>query len=157
MKPDDVADALATTPSRAYRIFLLAAIVLVLPLTAYVLALVPTFESLLLHPDVPGLVAVSVGIVGILIFFIFVYKYQTSMVKTFRRRMAALLVHGALVLLLSAVVIRVGFGMPWSTEKVWGSYDCETAARSWIITVIVVGTLTALGSFFDAMRTPPRR
>lgn len=138
--------------SRGFRIFLLAVIVAVLPATAYALMLIPTFESLLLHPDVPGLVAVSVGIVGILIFFIFVYKYQTSFEGTFRARMVLLVAHALLVVLLFALVIHIGFGMPWSTDRIWGSYDCETAARSWIIAVIVVGTLTGLGSLFDAMR-----
>lgn len=143
--------------SRGYRIFLLVVIVAILPATAYALMLIPTFESLLLHPDVPGLVAVSVGIVGILIFFIFVYKYQTSFDGTFRMRMVLLVGHALLVVLLFAIVIRVGFGMPWSTERIWGSYDCETAARSWIIAVIVVGTLSGLGSLFDAMRVHRER
>ena len=152
---------MATTPvqqaSRGFRIFLLAVIIAVLPATAYALMLIPTFESLLLHPDVPGLVAVSVGIVGILIFFIFVYKFQTTLGASFRTRMVLLVAHALLVVLLFALVIHIGFGMPWSTDRIWGSYDCETAARSWIIAVIVVGTLTGLGSLFDAMRAPRGR
>lgn len=137
---------------QAFRMFLIVVTCLVLPVTGYTLWLLPSFARLIPHPEALGLTAVSIGIIGILVFFIFLYKFQVHSGYALRRRLIALLVHAATIIALFFIVIWLGFGAPWSRTALWGVYDLETASRSWIIAVIVVGTLTLLGSFFDAMR-----
>jgi hypothetical protein len=129
----------------------------ILPATALLLLLLPHIDSLSPYPDLAGLIAVSVGITGILIFFIFLYKYQATARLSMRRRLALLGVHAASATLLFVVVIWLGFASPWSRADVWGDWNLQTASRSWVIAVIVVGTISALGSLFHLMRLRPPR
>jgi hypothetical protein len=128
--------------------------VIALTLPATILALVAArwLERLTPHPDVLGLTAVSIGIMGVMVFFIFLYKYQILAQLSTRKRIRALLAHAAMVILLFILVIWLGFASPWSRMEIWGNWDLETASRSWVITVIVVGTISLLGSFFDFIR-----
>jgi hypothetical protein len=122
---------------------------LILPVTVLVLRLMRFFNVYGLHPDVLGLSAISVGIVGILVFFMFLYKYQIHSGMTAHRRWVALLIHGMMIIVLFLLVIL--FGFIWEVGKIdmWGNYSLEIASRSWVIAVLVVGTITLLGSFFD--------
>lgn len=123
-----------------------------LPATAVALAVLTTLTSLAPHPDISGLTAVSIGIVGILAFFIFLYKYQTYSGLNTKQRWVVLAIHACVILMLFAFVIWLGFYSPWKGDLVWGSYDLEIASRSWIISIIVIGVITLLGSFFDLIR-----
>lgn len=147
------ADAAAV--NRRLRIILMLHIYvmsLCLPVTAGVLfglAAVPLFRE---NPDVHGLLAVSTGILGVLVFFIFLFKYQTTALLDFRHRVLFLLLHATVTAVLFFTVIWLGFASPWHATPYWGSYDLNTAARSWVISVIVIGSITLLGSIFDLFR-----
>ncbi|HOJ05372.1 MAG TPA: hypothetical protein PK916_15340 [Bacteroidota bacterium] len=102
--------------------------------------------------DVPALMAISVGILGVLVFFIFLYKYQMIAELTDRERWWVLGLHALVTLMLFLGCIWLAFDSPWSTAMVWGNYDMQSVAKSWIIAVLVVGTISWLGSFFDLIR-----
>jgi uncharacterized membrane protein len=101
---------------------------------------------------VHGLIAVSVGILGILVFFIFLYKYQMLATQSRRARIVALIVHSAIILVLFLGLIWAGYDSPWSERAFWGDYNLHEATKSWVIAVIVLGSITLLGSLFDFVR-----
>ena len=102
--------------------------------------------------DVTGLMAISIGILGILVFFMFLHKYQVVSKLDHRQRWIALGLHAATVLGLFLGCIWLAFDSPWSGAMVWGEYEMQDVAKSWIISVLVVGTITMLGSLFDLIR-----
>jgi hypothetical protein len=104
------------------------------------------------HPDMAGLTATSIGIVGIIVFYIFLYKLETSSNWTMRERIAWTIGHILSIILLFYMLIWIGFASPWRQLPLWGDYNLETMARSWVISVIVVGTITLLGGGFDLIR-----
>jgi hypothetical protein len=123
-----------------------------LPATAATLVLLHTANPVPNHPDMSGLTATSIGIIGIIIFYIFLYKLQMSVAWTPKDRFAWLVAHVVTIVGLFYLVIWFGFASPWSAVAVWGDYDLQTTARSWVISVIVAGTITLLGSLFDLIR-----
>jgi len=133
------------------RLFL-AAIIFTVPATALLLIAFRWLNRLNFHPDMIGLTAISIGIIGVLVFFIFLYKYQTSAPLTMQHRWILLAVHLLSVFLLFLLVMWLGFASPWSRNNIWGNYDLETASRTWVITVIVVGAISLLGGLFNTMR-----
>jgi uncharacterized membrane protein len=123
-----------------------------LPLTAlalWVLSYLPLWPH---DQDVHGLIAVSIGIVGILVFFIFLYKYQMLSTLNRRARIAALVLHGSIVLLLFLLLIWGGYDSPWKSMAFWGDFTLHETIKTWVIAVLVIGTLTLLGSLFDYVR-----
>ncbi|MDT8325398.1 MAG: hypothetical protein RRA94_14895 [Bacteroidota bacterium] len=133
------------------RVFLVT-IATTLPLTAFALWLL-SYLPLWPHDlDVHGLIAVSIGIIGILVFFIFLYKYQMLSTMTRKARIVALTLHGVLVLVLFLLLIWAGYDSPWRSIAFWGDYSLHESIKSWVIAVLVIGTLTLLGSLFDFVR-----
>ncbi len=124
----------------------------VLPLTALTLWLLTYLRFWRDNVDAMGLLAISVGILGILVFFMFVYKYQVIMKCDHRGRWLALLVHALIVVALFLGCIWLAFDSPWSAMKLWGDFDMLSVAKTWIISVLVVGTISLLGSLFDHVR-----
>ncbi|MCB2203673.1 hypothetical protein KQI65_02910 [bacterium] len=123
-----------------------------LPVTAIALWLL-TYLPLWPHDlDVHGLIAISVGIVGVLVFFIFLYKFQMLATLTRRRRIVALILHACVVLLLFLLLIWGGYDSPWRDHAFWGTFNLQEAVKPWVIAVLVIGTLTMLGSLFDYVR-----
>ena len=134
---------------RMFRRIFLVMIASSLPATALNLYLLSHAHFIGGDPDVHGLIAVSCGILGVLVFFIFLYKFQTSSQMSVRRRVIFLGGHALAIALLFWLLIWLGFDSPWRDARCWGSYEFNTAARSWIISVLVIGSITMLGSFFD--------
>jgi len=133
------------------RIFLLA-MGLTLPVTAitlWLLTLLPLWPQDL---DVHGLIAISVGIVGILVFFIFLYKYQMLTMLRRRGRIIAMVIHGMVVLLLFIILIWAGYDSPWHSTAIWGDFNLHETIKPWVIAVLVFGSITLLGSLFDFVR-----
>jgi len=122
------------------------------PITMLALQLLTYIEAWRPELDVSGLIAMSVGILGILIVFIFLYKYQMITDFRGRGRWFALLTHALVVLALFFLCIWLAFDSPWSGVAIWGSYDLQTVVKPWIIAVLVIGTITLLGSLFDIIR-----
>ncbi len=133
------------------RIFLLA-MGLTLPVTAITLWLLTFLPLWPQDLDVHGLIAISVGIVGILVFFIFLYKYQ--MLTTLRRkgRIIAMILHGVVVLLFFTILIWIGYDSPWHSVAIWGDFNLHETIKPWVIAVLVFGSITLLGSLFDFVR-----
>lgn len=123
-----------------------------LPLTAFALWMLSYLPFWPQDQDVHGLIAVSVGIVGILVFFIFLYKYQMLSTLSRRGRIIALVVHGVIILVLFLLLIWGGYDSPWRATTLWGDYTLHETIKSWVIAVLVIGTLTLLGSLFDFVR-----
>lgn len=133
------------------RVFLLT-LAATMPLTAIALWLLSYLPLWPHDRDVHGLIAISIGIVGILVFFIFLYKYQMLSTLNRRGRIAALVLHGSVVLLLFLLLIWGGYDSPWKTMAFWGDYTLHETIKTWVIAVLVIGTLTLLGSLFDYVR-----
>jgi hypothetical protein len=131
---------------------ILTAIAVALPATALLLWLLSAVQMWPQAADIMGLLAVSVGILGILLFFMFLYKYQMTAVAPDRRRWILLLVHAAVTLTLFLFMIWLGYDSPWSRRMIWGNYDLLSAAKPWIISVLVIGSITMLGSMIDLIR-----
>lgn len=123
-----------------------------LPLTILVLWLLAYVQMWPRDVDISGLLAISIGILGILIFFMFLYKYQMTAVAAMRRRWMMLGVHAVVILVFFLFTIWLGYDSPWKSELIWGSYDMLSAAKPWIISVLVIGSITFLGSLFDLLR-----
>ena len=138
--------------NRFYSRAFLLAISLTLPLTVAALFLLSALRLWPHDQDIRGLVAISVGIIGILIFFIFLYKFQVLTLLTHRGRWLAMTLHALVVLLLLIIVIWLGFDSPWHGVAYWGSYTLYDASKPWIIAVIVIGSISLLGSIFDFLR-----
>ncbi len=137
---------------RLVKILFLFAIAVSLPLTALLLWMLAFIQMWPRDIDIMGLLAISVGILGILIFFIFLYKYQMTAVSSARKRWILLSVHAAVTVVLFLAAIWLGYDSPWGHELIWGNYDMLSAAKPWIISVLVIGSITLLASFFDLIR-----
>lgn len=135
-----------------YHRFFLWIIWLSLPMTAFLLWIIAASAHLAPHPDIPGLTASSVGILGFLVFFIFVYKYQIYITVIDRKRWVLLGIHALTIFIQFIILIWLSFASPWHSLLLWGSYSLEHTGRVWVIAVIVLGTITLLGSLFDAIR-----
>jgi hypothetical protein len=131
------------------RIVYISAMCLCLFMTILCLWGIQWLNCLKLHPDVLGLSAISVGIIGIISFYIFLYRYQIDGNLTRHQRWIVLLVHALVILLLFCVVIVLGFVLEFGIPDRWGNYNLQTASRSWIISILVVGAITMLGSFLE--------
>ncbi|MDH7514898.1 MAG: hypothetical protein QHI48_03340 [Bacteroidota bacterium] len=132
--------------------FYVLVLVLTLPVTAlclWLLAVVDIFPNM---PDIHGLIAVSIGILGLLIFYIFLYKYQITAPMDAKRRILFMIFHVFVSLFLFLFLIWAGFKAPWKMKPLWGNYELNTAVRSWIISIFVLGFITLLGSVFDSFR-----
>jgi len=138
--------------NRFYSRAFLLAISLTLPLTVAALALLSALHLWPHDQDIRGLVAISVGIIGLLIFFIFLYKFQMLTTLTRRGRWLTMTLHALVVLLLLIIIIWLGFDSPWRDADYWGSYTLYDASKPWIIAVIVIGSISLLGSIFDFVR-----
>ncbi len=152
---DDAGKADAATLDRRRRFWsrvFIVVISLVLPVTVLALWLLTYVRIWRPELDVTGLMAISIGILGILVFFIFLYKYQIVSKLDHRQRWIALGVHAGIVLALFLGCIWLAFDSPWSDRMVWGDYDMQDVAKSWIISVLVIGTISLLGSLFDLIR-----
>ncbi len=123
-----------------------------LPLTALLLWLLSALQMWPQAVDIMGLLAISVGILGIFVFFMFLYKYQMTAIASTRRRGILLIVHAAVTLTLFLFTIWLGYDSPWSRQLIWGNYDMLSAAKTWIISVLVIGSITLLGSMIDLIR-----
>ncbi|PLX24110.1 MAG: hypothetical protein C0600_13580 [Ignavibacteria bacterium] len=133
------------------RVFLFA-ISFTLPLTIialWVLAVVAVWPE---DRDIQGLLAISVGIVGLLVFFIFLYKFQMNAAFTRNGRRVAMLLHALVVILLFLTMVWLAFDSPWKHVEIWGHYDLQEGCKPWIIAVLVIGSITLLGSLFDYIR-----
>ena len=152
--PPDAADS--AHRAAKHRIILvriyLAVIILCLPFTVTVLIVLYSADPFGSHPDMSGLTATSIGIIGIIVFYLFLYKLQTSVAWTIRRRIEWLLVHLASIVTMFYLIVWLGFSSAWSARPLWGDYELQTTSRSWIISVIVVGSITWLGNLFDLLR-----
>ena len=135
-----------------FRRVYLAVLLCVLPGTAGVLWVLSQIQHTGDNLDIHGMIAVSTGIIGVLVFYIFLYKYQTTSPMRARRRALLLAGHALTIALLFWLLIWLGFDSPWRDVNCWGNYEFNTAARSWIMSVLVIGTITLLGSFFDLVR-----
>ena len=133
------------------RVFMVT-IVCTLPVTAVALWLLTYLPLWPNDLDVHGLIAVSIGILGILVFFIFLYKYQMLSTMTRRGRILSLVVHGVFVLLFFLVLVWIGYDAPWREVQVWGDYSVHDTIKSWVIAVLVIGSISLLGSLFDFVR-----
>lgn len=138
--------------NRFYSRAFLLAISLTLPMTVAALCILGALRLWPHDQDIRGLVAISVGIIGILIFFIFLYKFQMLSTLTRRRRWLAMTLHALVVLLLLIILIWLGFDSLWHDVAYWGSYTLHEASKPWIIAVLVIGSLSLLGSVFDYVR-----
>ncbi|MBR9977748.1 MAG: hypothetical protein KFH87_06625 [Bacteroidetes bacterium] len=134
------------------RIFLIA-ITAVLPLTAMLLWGLAYVQMWPRAIDIMGLLAISVGILGVFFFFMFLYKYELRAAPTQRRRIGLLVLHTIITLLLFLFTIWLGYDSPWRAEMIWGNYDMHTASKPWIISVLVIGSITLLGSLIDLLRS----
>ena len=122
-----------------------------LPLTVLLLWILTFVEIWDRDWDILGLIAVSVGIIGILIFYTFLYKLEMHMHLTRRRRWAMLCMHGAFTTALFFGLIWLGIDSPWAQQLIWGTYDLQSACKPWIISVLVIGSLSGLGVLFDML------
>jgi hypothetical protein len=138
--------------AQLFRRVYLAVLLTALPGTAGVLWVLSRIRHEGDNLDIHGLIAVSTGIIGVLVFYIFLYKYQTTSPMRARRRAFLLAGHALTIALLFWLLIWLGFDSPWRDVSCWGNYEFNTAARSWIMSVLVIGTITLLGSFFDLVR-----
>ncbi|MBN1447872.1 MAG: hypothetical protein JXA28_08060 [Bacteroidetes bacterium] len=138
--------------NRFYSRAFLLAISLTLPLTIVGLWLLNVLTLWPHDADIRGLIAVSVGILGLLIFFIFLYKFQMLTSLTRHGRWLAMTLHALVVLLLFIILIWLGFDSPWKDRAYWGNFTLYEAVKPWIIAVLVIGTISLLGSVFDFLR-----
>jgi hypothetical protein len=132
---------------RRFLVFMAA----MLPLTAFLLWMLTFVEIWEREWDILGLIAVSIGIIGILIFYMFLYKYEMNVPLTRSGRWMMLGTHALITIALFFGMIWLGLDSPWSGELIWGTYDLHTASKPWIISVLVIGTLTGLGVLFDML------
>ena len=149
-KPDESGSGRRRT--RIIKNLFMFAICCSLPLTILVLWLLAYVQMWPHDVDISGLLAISIGILGILIFFMFLYKYQMIIAQSIRRRWLLLAMHALVTLVLFLFTIWLGYDSPWADELIWGSYDMLASAKPWIISVLVIGSITLLGSLFDLMR-----
>jgi len=138
--------------NRFYSRAFLLAISLTLPLAIVGLWVLSVLTLWPHDVDIRGLIAISVGILGLLIFFIFLYKFQMLTSLTRHGRWLAMGLHALVVLLLFIILIWLGFDSPWRDRTFWGSYTLHDASKPWIIGVLVIGIITLLGSLFDFLR-----
>lgn len=141
-----------TRADRFYTRVFLFTISFTLPLTIlalWILAVVTVYPE---DRDIQGLLAISVGIVGILVFFIFLYKFQMKAAFTRNGRMVAMLLHALVVILLFLIMVWLAFDSPWKHVEIWGHYDLQEGCKPWIIAVLVIGSITLMGSLFDYIR-----
>jgi hypothetical protein len=157
------ADADGHDRRRRFYIRLFVVIILLsLPVTMLLLYLLTFVGFWPQNVDITGLLAISVGILGVLIFFMFLYKYQIAVGHGVRERWMLLAAHAVVVLVLFFGCIWLAFDSPWSQSELWGEYSMYDVAKTWIISVLVVGSISLLGSLFDIMRNcvasdrPPR-
>jgi hypothetical protein len=122
-----------------------------LPATAAALWFLSAVPIRPTQPDIDGVSAVSVGILGIVAFFRFLYKLQGTM-DILRLRLAVLVLHAAMTAFLFLCLVNIGFDAPWTSMPVWGSYGPADACRSWIIAVLVAGSITLFTGVFDLVR-----
>lgn len=134
------------------RRLLVTALVATLPATAIALWILTGVEMWPVDIDINGLLATAVGIMGVFVFFLLLYRLQTGAECSVRGRLALLGLHGAITLLLFLFTIWLGYDSPWSSHLLWGSYDMLSAAKSWIISVLVIGSITMLGVIMDLVR-----
>lgn len=137
---------------RFYARLFVIVMVSVLPFTALVLWLLTFLDFWKVNVDAMGLLAISVGILGILVFFMFLYKYQIIMHGDHHARVLALALHGLITLMLFLGCIWLAFDSPWSLTKLWGDYDMLSVGKPWIISILVVGSISLLGSLLDLVR-----
>jgi hypothetical protein len=103
------------------------------------------------QPDIDGVSAVSVGILGIVFHFRFLYKLQGTM-QGMRMRIMILALHAAMTAFLFLCLVNIGYDAPWTSTPVWGSYGLADACKSWIIAVLVAGSITLFTGVFDLVR-----
>ena len=137
---------------RLVRRILVWSIVLTLPVTSGLLWLLSGIQMWPEEIDIMGLLAISVGILGIFIFFMLLYRFQTGAVCSRRRRWGLLLLHTGIVLVLFLFTIWLGYDSPWRSLLIWGNYDMLSAVKPWIISVLVIGSITLLGVMVDIVR-----
>ncbi|MDX9758646.1 MAG: hypothetical protein RBU27_05755 [Bacteroidota bacterium] len=138
--------------NRMLRRILLWATALTLPATIAVLWLLSGLQFWPQAEDLMGLLAISVGILGVFFFFMLLYRAQSGADCTRRHRWLLLVLHAGLVLVLLLGTIWLGYDSPWRSGPLWGSYDLLAAAKPWIISVLVIGSITLLGGVMDIMR-----
>ena len=134
-----------------YSALFLWLIILALPVTALALWLFRLADLWNTDGDIMGLLAVSIGILGILIFFIFLHKYELNALPSRRARWFALGIHGGIIAVLFLFLIWYGFYSPWKDIELWGTYTLEEASKPWVISVLVIGVITILGNLFDLL------
>ncbi len=137
------------------RVFLFA----VLPGTALLLLVVSFVrgESLLTQ-EVLGLLAIAIGLAGILLFYIHFYKLLQALGNRHPRRWLVLTEHAVSIGLLYLIVEWLGTNSPWNAIPLWGSYDLGDACKVFVIGILVVGTISLIGSMIALNRqdySPP--
>ena len=50
--------------------------------------------------------------------------------------------------LLFLLLIWGGYDSPWKSMAFWGDYTLHETIKTWVIAVLVIGTLTLLGSLY---------
>jgi hypothetical protein len=134
------------------RRILVWSIVLTLPVTSGLLWLLSGIQMWPEEIDIMGLLAISVGILGVFIFFMLLYRFQTGAICSRRRRWGFLFLHTGIVLVLFLFTIWLGYDSPWRSLLIWGNYDMLSAVKPWIISVLVIGSITLLGVMVDIVR-----
>ena len=139
------------------RRLLVTALVVTLPATAVALWILTGIEMWPVDVDINGLLATAVGILGVFVFFLLLYRLQTGAECGIRGRLGLLGLHAGITVLLFLFTIWLGYDSPWRSHLLWGSYDMLSAAKSWIISVLVIGSITMLGVIMDMVRRPFER
>lgn len=125
---------------------------LALPFTILVLFFLALFNVRGWVAEVLGLLAVFFGVIGTLAFFAFMYQYYLEKRNARMERRALLAIHILAIGLLYLLIQWLGFFSPWCHLEIWGSYDIQTASRSWIIAVLSIGTITLVGCLVNGYR-----
>ncbi|MBR9974689.1 MAG: hypothetical protein KFF77_03840 [Bacteroidetes bacterium] len=134
------------------RRLLVTSLVVTLPATAFLLWILTGIEMWPENIDINGLLATAVGILGVFVFFLLLYRLQTGAQCSIRGRLALLGLHAGITVVLFLFTIWLGYDSPWRSRLLWGSYDMLSAAKSWIISVLVIGSITLMGVIMDMVR-----
>lgn len=137
------------------RVFLFA----VLPGTVLLLLVVSLVQGeSFITQEVLGILAIAIGLSGILLFYVHFYKLLQALGARHPRRWFVLAEHAGSIALLYLVVQWLGSNSPWNSIPLWGNYDLSDACKVFVIGILVVGTISLIGSMIALNRqdySPP--
>lgn len=119
----------------------------VLPLTIVTLFILMVFEleGLRFGDEILGALAVMIGLTGILLFYIYLYKFEYGAYRSVHKRPGLLVFHALSVVILCASMHFIGHHSPWSAVELWGNYELHLVSKLFIMGIVIAGAISFIG------------